>query len=117
MYIAAALGATVIATSSSDSKLELAKSIGATHTISYVTIPNWNEEVLRLTNDKGVDQVVENAGSTTLLKSIKSTRLGGLASLIGFLGGHEKLPVETVMAIIYGGTIGESSLNDVQRYI
>jgi NADPH:quinone reductase-like Zn-dependent oxidoreductase len=65
--------------------------------------------VLRLTNGKGVDQVIENGGSTTLLRSVKSTRLGGLVSLIGFLGGPEKLSEETLLSIIYGAVVGESA--------
>lgn len=48
LQIAAAMGATVIATSSSDAKLELAKQLGATFVINYKTHPNWDEEVLKL---------------------------------------------------------------------
>jgi NADPH:quinone reductase-like Zn-dependent oxidoreductase len=107
LQIAAALGATVIATSSSDAKLELARSIGATHTINYVKTPNWDEEVLRLTSGVGVDQVIENGGPTTLLRSIKSTRMGGLISCVGFLGGMESLPVETYITIIFRAVISE----------
>ena len=98
----------MIATSSSDAKLEFAKSIGATHTINYVTTPNWDEEVLRLTNGVGVDQVIENGGATTLLRSVRSTRLGGLVSLIGFLGGPGQMPGETFMNFIWGAVIGMS---------
>lgn len=43
-----ASGATVIATSSSDPKLELAKKFGATHLINYKTTPDWETEVLRI---------------------------------------------------------------------
>ena len=48
LQIAAAMGATVIVTSSSDQKLELAKRLGATHVINYKTQPNWDEEVLKI---------------------------------------------------------------------
>lgn len=48
LQFAVASGATVIATSSSDEKLKLAKSLGATHTINYKTTPNWAEEVLKI---------------------------------------------------------------------
>ena len=41
------MGAKVIATSSSDSKLELAKSLGA-QVINYKTTPDWDAEVLKL---------------------------------------------------------------------
>lgn len=48
LQIASAMGATVIATSSSDEKLKLAKQLGATHVINYKTHPNWDEEALKL---------------------------------------------------------------------
>lgn len=48
LQIAVASGATVIATSSSDEKLEFMKSLGAAHTINYKTTPDWDEEVLRI---------------------------------------------------------------------
>ena len=55
LQIAAAAGATVIATSSSDEKLELAKKLGATHSINYSKNEAWDEEVMRLTNGRGAD--------------------------------------------------------------
>ena len=48
LQIAVASGATVIATSSSDEKLEVAKKLGAKHTINYNTTPEWDQEVLRI---------------------------------------------------------------------
>jgi NADPH:quinone reductase-like Zn-dependent oxidoreductase len=66
--------------------------------------------VLRLTNGKGVDQVLEVGGARTLMKSINSTRVGGLVSLIGVLSDPEKLPEELIPTVIFGGKIGKSSL-------
>lgn len=48
LQLAIASGATVIVTSSSDEKLKIAKSLGATHTINYKTTPNWDEEALKI---------------------------------------------------------------------
>lgn len=48
LQIAAASGATVIATSSSDDKLAKAKELGATHLINYKTTPDWDKEVLKI---------------------------------------------------------------------
>lgn len=48
LQIAVASGATVIATSSSDRKLEIAKKLGAAHTINYKTTPDWDKEVLKI---------------------------------------------------------------------
>jgi NADPH:quinone reductase-like Zn-dependent oxidoreductase len=113
--IASALGATVIATSSSDDKLARAKSLGATHLINYVTTPDWNHEVLRLTDGKGVDQVIEVGGTQTLMKSIKSTRYGGLISVIGILSTAKDIPAEFIPTILFSGRISKHMVS--LRYI
>ncbi len=85
IQIAAAAGAIVVATSSSDEKLETAKKLGATHLINYRKTPEWSQEVLRVTNGKGVDHVLDVAGAGTIEQSLLSTKHGGLVSVIGFL--------------------------------
>lgn len=97
---AAASGATVIATSSSDAKLQHAKSLGATHLINYTTTPDWAAEVLRLTHGRGVDHVLDVGGAATIEQSLTATRHGGLVSLIGYLG--PGAPADLVPAIIFG---------------
>ncbi|KAI0728248.1 NAD-P-binding protein [Fomitopsis betulina] len=87
LQIAVASGATVIATSSSDPKLELAKKFGATHLINYKTTPDWETEVLRITGGRGVDHVIEVGGPGTILKSTTSIRYGGVVSIVGFVAG------------------------------
>jgi NADPH:quinone reductase-like Zn-dependent oxidoreductase len=59
LQFAVASGAIVIATSSSDQKLAIAKKLGAAHVINYNTTPNWDEEVLKFTNGHGADIVLE----------------------------------------------------------
>ena len=66
-------GANVIITSSDDAKLEKAKALGADAVINYKSTPDWDQEVLRLTDGKGVDHVVEVGGAGTLAKSFAST--------------------------------------------
>jgi NADPH:quinone reductase-like Zn-dependent oxidoreductase len=78
-------GARVIATSSSDEKLARVRKLGADETINYTTTPEWEKEVLRLTEGAGVDHVVEVGGAGTLPRSINATRMGGLVSVIGVL--------------------------------
>jgi NADPH:quinone reductase-like Zn-dependent oxidoreductase len=78
-------GARVVATSSSDEKLERAKELGASLTINYRSTPDWDREVLNLTNRTGVDHVVEVGGAGTLAKSLNSVRVGGHVALIGVL--------------------------------
>ncbi|KAF0973475.1 hypothetical protein FDP41_008179 [Naegleria fowleri] len=53
IQFAAASGATVIVTSSSDEKLKKAIELGAHHIINYNTTPNWNEKVRELTQGRG----------------------------------------------------------------
>lgn len=90
LQFAAAFGATVIATSSSDAKLEQAKAMGATYTINYRTHENWGDEVLRLTNGRGVDRIVEVAGASTIEQSLLATKRGGVVALVGFLSESKK---------------------------
>jgi NADPH:quinone reductase-like Zn-dependent oxidoreductase len=78
-------GARVIATSSSDEKLERARELGADFTVNYRSAPDWDREVLSLTNRTGVDHVVEVGGAGTLSKSLNSARVGGHVALIGVL--------------------------------
>ena len=80
-------GMRVIATSSSDDKLERARRLGAWKGINYVTTPDWAERALELTGGTGVDHVIEVGGPGTTDQSIKATRPGGTVSLIGVLTG------------------------------
>jgi NADPH:quinone reductase-like Zn-dependent oxidoreductase len=96
----------VIATSSSASKLEFAKSLGATHVVNYAQTSNWEQEVLNLTNGKGVDHVIETGGAGTLMKSVTATRMGGLVTLLGILTPNQPIPAEFTPSILFGAKIG-----------
>jgi NADPH:quinone reductase-like Zn-dependent oxidoreductase len=85
LQFAHAAGARVIATSSSDAKLEQAKALGASDLVNYRTHPDWEKEVVRLTDGRGVDRVIEVGGAGTVPRSIAATRIGGSVSLIGVL--------------------------------
>jgi len=80
-------GARVIITSSSDDKLAKAVALGADATINYRTTADWEQEVLRLTNGRGADNVLELGGAGTMAKSIASVRPGGQVSVIGVVTG------------------------------
>jgi len=87
LQFAKTLGAKVIATSSSDDKLERARALGADYTINYKTTPNWGAEARKFTGGKGVDVVVEVGGENTLAQSMDAARVGGAIVIIGVLGG------------------------------
>lgn len=80
-------GAAVIATSSSDAKLERLRAIGADHVINYRTTPAWGERARELTCGLGVDHVIEVGGPGTMEQSIIASRVGGRIALIGILTG------------------------------
>ncbi len=87
LQIARALGATVIATSSSEEKLTRAKALGATHTINYARTPDWQKEALTLTSKQGVDHILEVVGGKALNQSIEALKPEGQISIIGILDG------------------------------
>jgi NADPH:quinone reductase-like Zn-dependent oxidoreductase len=87
LQMAVAAGARVIATSSSDDKLERLRAMGAEAVINYRDTPEWGDEVRALTEGRGVDHVVEVGGPGTLQQSMKAAAVGGHISLIGVLTG------------------------------
>jgi NADPH:quinone reductase-like Zn-dependent oxidoreductase len=98
LQIAKMTGATVIATSSSDEKLERLRALGADHVINYRQIPDWGKCVQELTGG-GVDHVVEVGGPGTLAQSIAAVRVGGHISLIGVLTGLQgEVPTVALLA-------------------
>ena len=88
LQFAKAAGARVIATSSSDEKIERVKALGASDGINYIRTPGWDAEVLKLTGGRGVDCVVEVGGVGTLERSFDSLAEGGKVSLVGVLTGR-----------------------------
>ncbi len=87
LQFAKAMGARVIATSSSNEKLERVKALGADHVINYKETPEWGRKAKELTGGIGVDEVVEIGGPGTMAQSITACRIGGHISLIGVLTG------------------------------
>ncbi len=91
LQFARAAGARVIATSSSDEKIarvQASGALGASDGVNYVRTPDWHKEVLKLTDGRGVDCVVEVGGVGTLERSFDSLAVGGKVALIGVLTGR-----------------------------
>ncbi|GAA4059812.1 zinc-dependent alcohol dehydrogenase family protein [Nonomuraea soli] len=80
-----ALGARVIATTSSGEKARRLKALGADEVIDYRAVPDWAGTVVELTGGRGADRVVDVAG--TLEASLRAARIGGQVACVGFLGG------------------------------
>jgi NADPH:quinone reductase-like Zn-dependent oxidoreductase len=87
LQFAKMVGARTIITSSSDEKLERARSLGADETINYKNNPDWEKQVRDLTDGNGVDHVVEVGGNNTFDKALKSVKFAGHISVIGILSG------------------------------
>lgn len=104
LQLAKAAGCRVIATTGSPSKEQRLRDLGADAVINYTQRPDWEKEVLRLTDNVGVDIVVETGGAGTLMQSLKAVRFGGHISLIGVLAG-QKGEVNPLPAVMKGVTI------------
>jgi NADPH:quinone reductase-like Zn-dependent oxidoreductase len=121
LQFAQAAGARVIATSSSDAKLARARELGASDGVNYRAHPEWHTEVLRLTNGRGVDHVVEVGGVGTLSRSIEAARLGGQVHLIGVLTGTGEMnptPVLRRNLVLRGIYVGSRQMfEDMNRMI
>jgi NADPH:quinone reductase-like Zn-dependent oxidoreductase len=111
LQLAKAAGATVIATSSSDEKLERLKALGADHIINYRKIEKWGQTVVALTDGLGVDHVIEVGGPNTLAQSLIAARTGAHIAIIGAVAGFQSdaMPFAAVQAKrirLQGVTVG-----------
>jgi NADPH:quinone reductase-like Zn-dependent oxidoreductase len=109
LQMAAAIGTRIIVTSSSDEKLEKAKSLGAEHGINY-TKSDFAQEVRRLTGKRGVDVVLDCVGGSGWVKSLASLAKGGRLVTCGATAGAN--PATDIQRIfwnhlkIFGSTLG-----------
>ncbi len=114
LQFAKLMGARVIATSSSDTKLTLARSLGADETINYRQTPEWGRLVREMTGGRGADVVVEVGGAGTLEQSIRAVRVSGKVCLIGVLSGAAGPlnlgPVVTQHISLLGITVGSRAM-------
>jgi NADPH:quinone reductase-like Zn-dependent oxidoreductase len=93
LQFAKAAGCQVIATSSSDDKLERARALGADQLINYRTTPDWDVAVREMTGGRGVDHIVEIGGAGTLERSYRALANDGCIGLVGFLAQADKPPL------------------------
>ena len=110
LQFAVALGARAIVLSSSDTKLDRAKQLGASMVINYRTIPEWDKAVLESTAGEGANVVVELGAPDTYDRSIRSVAAGGRIAQIGVLTGFGPTPnlarLQSMNADILGITVG-----------
>ncbi len=110
LQLARAAGCEVIATSSSEEKLQRLRDMGATHTINYRETEAWGDATLELTAGRGADVIVEVGGSGTVAQSVRAVAFGGHISMIGVLTGFQgDVPTAELFqknAVISGITVG-----------
>ncbi|MFZ5669400.1 MAG: quinone oxidoreductase family protein [Pseudomonadota bacterium] len=99
IQLARRAGATVLATASSDERLEKLKPYGLDHGINYQR-ENVPEAVMRLTDNKGVNLVVDSVGGSTLQGSILSLGYRGRVSMVGAAG---REPMVVDVSTLMGG--------------
>jgi len=98
LQFAKLLGARVLGTSSSDQKLERAKSLGLDAGFNYKTQGDWADWVIAQTDGQGAELVVEVGGSGTFAQSLKAVRVGGAIAQIGVLSqSQEPLQIAPIL--------------------
>ncbi|MEH7115566.1 NADPH:quinone oxidoreductase family protein [Neobacillus niacini] len=78
----------IIATASSDEKLELARQMGADVLVNY-TESNWVEQVLEATGGKGVDVALEMVGGDVFNQTLKCLATFGRLVVFGAASGEQ----------------------------
>ncbi len=112
-------GARVLATASSDDRLERLKPLGMDEGINYRTA-DLVGRVMELTNNQGVDLVVDSVGGSTLQKSMLSLGYRGRVSMVG-AAGREPMQVDvsslmqgnrSLSGVFLGAEIGTDRVHD-----
>ncbi|KAK5687437.1 hypothetical protein LTS10_001575 [Elasticomyces elasticus] len=112
--LALAAGCKVIITSSSDEKLQHVRQVarkGVVQTINYRTVPAWENEAISLNGGRGVDIVIENGGTSSLLQSLKAVSKGGTISQVGYLGKQDPADLAGFISLLIDKTVHLRGIN------
>lgn len=99
IQLAKRAGARVLATASSDERLERLKPLGLDYGINYKT-GDLVQSVMKITDNKGVNLVVDSVGGSTLQGSILSLGYRGRVSMVGAAG---REPMRVDVGSLMGG--------------
>jgi NADPH:quinone reductase len=125
IQLAKRAGATVLATASSDERLERLRPLGLDHAINYRS-DEVVKSVMKITGNKGVDLVVDPVGGQTLQSSILALAYRGRVSMVG-AAGREAMTVDvsplmagnrSLTGVFLGGEITtDRAHNMIQRLV
>ena len=85
LQFAKLLGARVLGTSSSDEKLDRARTLGLDAAFNYRSNPDWDKWVIEQTGGRGADLIIEVGGAGTFSRSLRAVCIGGVIAQIGVL--------------------------------
>ncbi|WP_214415569.1 zinc-dependent alcohol dehydrogenase family protein [Sphaerisporangium fuscum] len=102
LSFAKALGARVIATTSSPAKAARLAELGADEVIDYRATPDWPGEVRELTGGRGADRVVDVAG--LLEQSLRAVTVAGHVACVGFVS-ETASPIDPRVLFASGATL------------
>ena len=122
LQLARAVGAIVIATTSSNAKAEQLKALGAAAVLNYAEDPQWGKTVRLLSGGGGMDRVVEVGGPGTIAQSLRAVAVGGEIASVGFLStenpGIDFFQLKLASASFRNITVGDrGGLLDLTRAI
>jgi NADPH:quinone reductase-like Zn-dependent oxidoreductase len=91
-------------------------------TVNYKSVPAWEEEVLALTDGRGVDHVIEVVGGENRNRSLRAVRVSGTISFIGALAGLsaniDTVQIAAKNACIHGIDTGSREMfEEMNRFI
>ena len=91
--------------------------------INYHEYPDWSNEVLRLTNGRGADLILEIGGKSTIRESLRAVAFAGHLAVVGGLSGWtydqvEYLELLTKFVTTHGIYVGSKrNLIDLLEFV
>lgn len=111
------MGATVIATASSNAKLQVVGQMGADHLIDYTN--GFRDEVKALTGGRGADVIYDPVGGDVFDESMRCIAPMGRILIVGFTGGRPGLAKTNHLLIkdasVIGFTVGGFNRHSPER--
>ncbi|WP_328853150.1 NAD(P)-dependent alcohol dehydrogenase [Micromonospora globbae] len=114
VQLAKLLGARVIATTGRREKEQRLRALGADEVVNYRAVPDWHTAVRDITGGRGVDRVVDTAG--TLEQSLKSLAINGHVAFVGSRSG-EWPPLDPRLVFGVAATIRALAVGSYAQFI